>query len=115
MFTLPGPPVDLRPNFCDKCFMEQRQIKTSAEQIHAAANTLHESAQIVEFATDSVKKSAQAVESNVAEGIQPDLRDLRLYVADLNEKNNIRMRRMTFALWTLAALNVVALAVALSA
>ena len=93
--------------------MEQKQIKKSADQIQAAADSLHETAQIVEFATDSVKKSAESVETNVSQGIQPDLRDLTVYVAELHEMNNVRMKRITYSIWVLFALNISAILVAL--
>ncbi len=76
---------------------------TTGANNHAMAKTdsvqeIRDSARVVESAAESAQEAAQLVESNVTEGIQPDIRELRINVSELNEKSEIRLRRIYLAL-----------------
>ncbi len=77
------------------------------------AKRIEESVATVEEAVDVVEKAANKVETNVVEGIQPDITEVRLYMSELSEAVTIRQKRMTLAFWVLAALNLIVLATVL--
>jgi len=56
-------------------------------------------------AAESVEKAASQVEAHVAGGIQPDVRELRLHVSEIQETANRRMKRLEWGLTALAILN----------
>ena len=67
------------------------------------------SAAAVDSAVEVVQEAASAVERNVTEGIQPDINELRLYVAELNQAANIRQKRLLWSVWVLIGLNLLTL------
>jgi hypothetical protein len=79
----------------------------------AVASRIEDSVATVEEAVDVVEKAANKVETNVVEGIQPDITEVRLYMSELSEAVTIRQKRMTIAFWALAAVNLIVLAVVL--
>ncbi len=87
--------------------MTDNNIEHSANRIEEAAHSLKQSAETAENARETVQKMATVVESNVSEGIQPDIRELRLWMSEIDEKADIRLKRMTYSLWILIALNAI--------
>lgn len=85
--------------------MTKKEIEISADRIEEAANNLHRSAKSVEDASDTVQKMANTVDTNVAEGIQPDIRELRIWMSDIDQKADIRLKRILWTLWIIAILN----------
>ena len=63
----------------------------------------------MEDAVDVVQEAAIRVESNVTEGIQPDINEIRLYMSQVNDAANIRQKRLLWALYALIVLNLVTL------
>ncbi len=68
---------------------------------------MEDSADTVTEAMDQMQDVATRLETNVADGIQPDVREMRQWLTALDEKADLRLKRMTWALWGLAALNAV--------
>ncbi len=85
--------------------MTKKEIEISADRIEEAASNLHRSAKSVEDASDTVQKMANTVDTNVAEGIQPDIRELRIWMSDIDQKADIRLKRILWTLWIIAILN----------
>ena len=89
--------------------MEKKEFEETADRISSAAENLDASVQTVEEATESVHKAVKRVESNVAEGIQPDVRELRIWMSELDEKADIRLQRITWVMIVLIVLNIVSI------
>ncbi len=71
-----------------------------------AATRMKNSALAVEEAADVVERAAQRVETNVVDGIQPDINEMRIYISELSESADIRQKRLTWAIWALAIVNL---------
>ncbi len=84
---------------------EKEQIPT--------AERIEESVAAVEEAAEVVGEAATKVESNVLEGIRPDIAELRMYFSELSEAADIRQKRITWALWALAIANLAVLLIVL--
>lgn len=84
-------------------------IEHSANRIEEAAHSLKQSVETAENARETVQKMASVVESNVSEGIQPDIRELRIWMSDIDKKADIRLKRIYYALWILISLNAIIL------
>lgn len=67
-----------------------------------------------EEAADVVQEAAAKVETNISQGIQPDINELRIYMKELNEVADVRQKRMLWAMWALIAINLITLIVVLS-
>ncbi len=80
---------------------------------NSTVTRIQDSVAAVEEAAEVVGEAASKVESNVLEGIQPDITELRMHFSELSEAANIRQKRLTWAVWGLAATNLVVLAVLL--
>lgn len=80
---------------------------------NSTVTRIQDSVAAVEEAAEVVGEAASKVESNVLEGIQPDITELRMYFSELSEAANIRLKRLTWAVWGLAATNIVVLAILL--
>jgi hypothetical protein len=74
----------------------------------------NETADRVDTVTNKLEATAQAVQSNVQSGIQPDIRELRNLMADLRETVSISFRRIFWAIIILGALNLIGLMVLLA-
>jgi hypothetical protein len=79
----------------------------------ATETRMKRSAIAVEEAADVVERAATRVESNVVEGIQPDITEMRMYISELSESADIRQKRLTWAVWALALINLITLLVVL--
>ena len=86
--------------------MTDKKIQTSANRIEEAASNLHQSVKNVEDASDTVQQMANAIETNVSEGIQPDIRELRMWMSDIDEKANVRLKRILWVLCIILILNI---------
>lgn len=73
------------------------------------ATRMKNSALAVEEAADIVERAAQRVETNVVDGIQPDINEMRIYISELSEAADIRQKRLTWAIWALAIVNLLAI------
>lgn len=74
---------------------------------------MRRSATTVGDAAEAVEQAATRVESKVVNGIQPDINEIRLYISELSEAADVRQKRLTWAIWALAAINLLTLAVIL--
>ncbi len=79
----------------------------------ATETRIKRSAIAVEEAADVVERAATRVESNVVEGIQPDITEMRMYISELSESADVRQKRLTWAVWALALINLTTLLVVL--
>ena len=104
---------DLPQKLAQRQHMTEKKISSSAERIETSASTVEEAADVVEQAADVVQQAAQKVETNVTEGIQPDINELRIYMGELNEAANIRQKRLLWAGFVLIAINLLTLLVVL--
>ena len=82
--------------------MSNKEPKTNAQRIETSASAVEEAAEVMQ-------EAANRVESNVTEGIQPDINELRIYMSELNDAANIRQKRLLWAVWMLIALNILIL------
>lgn len=78
--------------------------------VHMPILKFENSVSALEDATDVVQEAASRVETNVAEGIQPDMRELRIYMSELSESINVRLKRMLWAFWAILGMNLLLLA-----
>ena len=85
---------------------------TSAQPM-TTATRMKNSALAVKEAADVVERAALRVESNVVEGIQPDINEMRIYISELSEAADVRQKRLTWAIWALAVINLITIAVML--
>ncbi len=85
----------------------------SAAQRETVISLIQNSANTVGEAAEAVEEAATRVESNVVDGIQPDISEIRMYISELSEAANIRQKRLTWAVWALAAINLVTVGVVL--
>lgn len=79
------------------------------QELRKSAERIDETAKSVEQAATTVQEAVTRVDTSVSEGIQPDIRELRMFFTELNEKSDIRLRRLFRALLILIGLNVVTL------
>ncbi|PLX37809.1 MAG: hypothetical protein C0606_05950 [Hyphomicrobiales bacterium] len=63
----------------------------------------------MKLAATKVQRGASAVETSVVDGIQPDLRELRLKVSELDEKIDVRLKHINLSLVGLLAIDIVTL------
>lgn len=81
---------------------------------HDASDAARDTADRVDRAVGSMDRAAASVQSNVASGIQPDLRELRLLMGDLRDTVAISFRRIFWAVIACIALNIAVLLVLLA-
>ncbi len=79
----------------------------------STAKRIEYSVAAVEEAAEVVGEAASRFESNVVEGIRPDITELRMYFSELSEAANLRQKRLTWAVAALAAVNLAVLALVL--
>ena len=75
-------------------------------KLNQTADAITETARNVEGAVKSVEAAAARVESNVREGVQPDMRHIRLAMSEIDEKTNVRLKRIYWALLVLLVVNI---------
>jgi hypothetical protein len=95
--------------------MSKHEQTVGAESMRRdAPESVGDTADSVGRALGSVETAAAAVQSNVASGIQPDIRDIRGLVADLRDTVSIAFRRIFYLVIACIAVNVVTLVVVLT-
>ncbi len=78
------------------------------------SHSVRAAADRVDHAVGTIDRAAASVQSNVSDGIQPDMRELRQLMADLRDTVSIAFRRIFWAVIAGIALNIVVLVVLLT-
>ena len=86
--------------------MSAAAAESHPEAIKATVDRIDTTVGNMEDAVSTVKRTAANVESHVSSSLQPDLRELRMFITELNEKADLRLKRLYRAVAVLAALQV---------
>ena len=70
-----------------------------SSNLEPAAKSLRASADAVQEAVETVQEAADRVDGKVADTVEPGIREIRHYIADLNAKTDARLKRL---LWGIA-------------
>ncbi len=79
------------------------------ETLQSTVNRIGATMESVEDAVATMKESTSTVENHMTANMQPDIRELRHFIAELNEKANLRLKRVYRAMVGLIVLNAITL------
>lgn len=85
-----------------------------SNKLDPAAKSLRASADTVREAVETVQEAADRVDSQVAGSVEPGIREVRHYIADLNAKTDARLKRLLWGTALVIFLQVVVLVLILA-
>ena len=77
--------------------------------LEPTAKSIKNSAEAVQEAVESVQEAAERVDGQVAGTVEPGIREIRHFIADLNAKTDERLKRVFWGVGVVIVLQVLAL------
>lgn len=79
------------------------------KSLEPTARRIRDSADAVQEAVETVQEAAERVDSQVAGTVEPGIREIRLFIADLNAKTDARLKRVFWGVGAVILLQILAL------